>query len=88
MEPRISIITLGVRDLQSSIRFYRDGLGLPLRENGDKIAFFTTVGIWLALYPWSALEEDAQVPEAGEGFSGITLAIMCARKKKRITSCR
>ena len=74
VEPRISIITLGVRDLQRSIRFYRDGLGLPMRENGDEIAFFTTSGTWLALYPWSALAKDALVDGEGEGFSGVTLA--------------
>ena len=40
MEPRISIITLGVSDLDRSIRFYRDGLGFPKREGFDAIAFF------------------------------------------------
>jgi catechol 2,3-dioxygenase-like lactoylglutathione lyase family enzyme len=74
MDPRISIITLGVSDLQKSIRFYRDGLGLPMRENGDQIAFFITKGTWLALYPWSALADDAQVPAAGQGFRGFSLA--------------
>ena len=33
MEPRISIVTLGVSDLSRSVRFYRDGLGLPLSED-------------------------------------------------------
>jgi hypothetical protein len=74
MDPRISIITLGVSDLQRSIRFYRDGLGLPMKENGDQIAFFTTMGTWLALYPWEALAEDAQVDAEGSGFRGFALA--------------
>jgi hypothetical protein len=74
MDPRISIITLGVSDLQRSIRFYRDSLGLPMRENGDQIAFFTTIGTWLALYPREALAEDAQVDAEGSGFRGFTLA--------------
>jgi hypothetical protein len=34
MKPHITMITLGVADLDSSIRFYRDGLGLPLKEIG------------------------------------------------------
>ena len=51
MEPRISIITLGVADLAASIRFHRDGLGLPMREGGDGIAFFETKGTWLAALP-------------------------------------
>ena len=45
MEPRISIITLGVSDLQRSLQFYRDGLGLPTTWTGDKgIVFFQTQG--------------------------------------------
>ena len=74
MEPRISIITLGVSDLARSIAFYRDGLGLPMRENGDAIAFFETKGTWLALFPRQALAADAKVDEAGSGFPSFTLA--------------
>jgi catechol 2,3-dioxygenase-like lactoylglutathione lyase family enzyme len=75
MEPRISIITLGVSDLARSVRFYRDGLGLPLREgSGDEIAFFETRGTWLALFPRQALAEDAAVSADGAGFPGFTLA--------------
>ena len=74
MEPRISIITLGVADLAASVRFYRDGLGLPMREGGDGIAFFETKGTWLALFPREALAADATVPADGSGFRGLTLA--------------
>ena len=74
MEPRISIITLGVADLAASVRFYRDGLGLPMREGGDEIAFFETKGTWLALFPREALAADATVPADGAGFRGFTLA--------------
>ncbi len=75
MEPRISIITLGVSDLARSIAFYRDGLGLPLRDEGsDAIAFFETKGTWLALFPREALAADAKVDEAGSGFPAFTLA--------------
>lgn len=74
MEPRISIVTLGVADLEASRRFYRDGLGLPLREGSDDIAFFETAGSWLGLYPRELLAEDAQVDAAGSGFRGVTLA--------------
>lgn len=77
MEPRISIITLGVADLERSFHFYRDGLKLPTTrspENG--IVFFQTNGIALALYPYQDLADDIG-PEWGEPrskFSGITLA--------------
>ena len=75
MEARISIITLGVTDLPRSVRFYRDGLNLPLvYEDVDDIAFFDLGGTRLALYPRAALAEDVGVPAEGSGFSGVTLA--------------
>lgn len=74
MEPRISLITLGVADLERSVRFYRDGLGLPQREGPDGIAFFETRGTWLSLYPRKALAEDATLSAEGSGFPGFALA--------------
>ncbi len=76
MEPRISIITLGVTDLPRSIEFYRNGLGLPIRheEDTESIAFFELRGTWLSLYPRAALADDVGVPTEGSGFSGVTLA--------------
>ncbi|MFQ6026487.1 MAG: VOC family protein [Dehalococcoidia bacterium] len=75
MEPRISIITLGVSDLARSVQFYREGLGLPEREEGgDEIAFFETRGTWLALFPREALAEDAGVPPGNGGSPNFTLA--------------
>ena len=75
MEPRISIITLGVSDLPRSVKFYRDGLGLTLYdENTESIAFFQNKGTWLALYPRAALAADVGIPTEGSGFSGVTLA--------------
>jgi len=75
MEPRISIITLGVSDLARSVEFYRDGLGLVLYdENTESIAFFQNKGTWLALYPREALAADVGIATDGSGFSGVTLA--------------
>ncbi len=74
MEPRISLITLGVSDLERSIRFYRDGLGQPMRDWGPGIAFFETKGTWLALFPRDLLAEDAKRVSEGSGFQGFTLA--------------
>ncbi len=75
MEPRISIITLGVADLPRAIRFYGDGLGWPRSSTGgDEIAFFRTRGVVLALYPRDLLAADANLAETGSGFGGITLA--------------
>ena len=75
MEPRISINTLGVSDLNRSIIFYRDGLGLPTNfKEGENIAFFHLNGTCLALYPSDALAEDACLPSERTRFGGITLA--------------
>ena len=77
IEPQISAITLGVRDLQASYRFYKDGLGLPARRTpSDGIVFFSTTGTKLFLFPYAKLAADAGV--AGEStqrptFSGFTL---------------
>lgn len=77
MEPRVSVITLGVLDLARSYRFYAEGLGLPTtRVPGEGIVFFQTRGTTVALYPYAKLAEDVgpgwDVPRAR--FSGITLA--------------
>ncbi|HWB52814.1 MAG TPA: VOC family protein [Tepidisphaeraceae bacterium] len=77
MEPRISIITLGVSDLERSLRFYRDGLGFPTTWTAERgIIFFQTRGVCLALYPYAALAKDISdaVPPERQKFNGITLA--------------
>ena len=74
MEPRITLVTLGVSDLARAIRFYRDGLGLPQRATPESVAFFEMRGMWLSLYAREALAEDATVSPEGSGFRGFTLA--------------
>jgi len=74
MKPHITLITLGVKDLQRAIEFYQHGLGLPRREGPDGIAFFETTGTMLSLYPRDKLAEDITIPEQGSGFPGFTLA--------------
>lgn len=74
MQPRISMITLGVRDLAQSIHFYEHGLGFPRMESPPSVAFFTLNGTWLGLYGREALADDAQVSPEGTGFAGFTLA--------------
>ncbi|KHF24124.1 lactoylglutathione lyase-like protein [Solemya velum gill symbiont] len=74
MKPRISMITLGVRDLSASIKFYENGLGFPRMESPPEVAFFTLNGTWLGLYGRDALAEDATVPVKGDGFNSFTLA--------------
>jgi catechol 2,3-dioxygenase-like lactoylglutathione lyase family enzyme len=74
MKPRISLVTLGVRDLAAAIAFYEKGLGFPRMESAPEMAFFTLNGTWLGLYGREALAEDATVSSAGEGFAAFTLA--------------
>ena len=74
MKPRISMITLGVRDMARSVRFYEQGLGLPRMDSPPEVAFFTLDGSWLGLYGREALAEDVGVSAAGSGFAGVTLA--------------
>jgi len=77
MEPRISIVTLGVSDLARSYRFYKDGLGLATTgKPEDGIVFFKTLGAVFALFPYSDLAEDVGPDWTGprSKFSGITLA--------------
>ena len=74
MQPRISMITLGVTDMDASIRFYEEGLGFPRLDFGPGVAFFTLNGTWLSLYPREALAEDATVLPEGSGFESFTLA--------------
>jgi catechol 2,3-dioxygenase-like lactoylglutathione lyase family enzyme len=77
MEPRISLITLGVADLERSYRFYKDGLGLPTTRTPDSgIVFFQTSGVTLALFPYSELADDVGPGwnEPRSAFTGITIA--------------
>lgn len=74
MQPRISMITLAVRDLAAAVKFYEQGLGFPRMESPPEVAFFMLNGTWLGLYGRDALAEDAMVPPAGNGFEGFTLA--------------
>ncbi len=77
MEPRLTLITLGVADLPRAVRFYRDGLGWPTTyEDGGPVAFFNTAGTRLGLYPLDHLTADISPelrPSPG-GFGGITIA--------------
>ncbi len=83
MEQRLSIVTLGVADLERSRRFYEDGLGWKRGNSGEEIVFFQVGGAVLALYPRAALAADARVAEPGAGFDGVTLAY-CTRTREEV----
>jgi uncharacterized protein len=74
MKQHVHIITLGVRDLEKSKKFYAETLGWKISRPQEGIVFFQAGGIVLALYPRDLLAEDAMVSPGGSGFSGIALA--------------
>lgn len=73
MKPKISIITLGVKDLDASRTFYES---LGFKRNGDDEGYvlFEMEGTWLGLFPKDKLAEDASVDAASLGSGGVTLA--------------
>ena len=74
MEPRVSLITLGVADLARSRAFY-EKLGFKASSvGGDAIVFFQMGALALSIFPRARLADDANVPAEGGGFRGITLA--------------
>jgi catechol 2,3-dioxygenase-like lactoylglutathione lyase family enzyme len=74
MEPRISIVTLGVDDLERAVAFYEAmGFKAGMKVPGD-VAFFQMGGMLLALWPRAKLAADAGVEDSRPGFSGVTLA--------------
>jgi len=74
MQPRMSMITLGVSDLRRSIAFYENGLGFPRRGQDDDVAFFNLNGTWLGLYGREDLAKDAEVSAEGSGFRAVAIA--------------
>ena len=75
MEQRLTIISLGVRDIQAALRFYRDGLGWKpsSASGGDFVLFVLQGGLGLALYPRDLLAHDSGARDLG-GYGGVTLA--------------
>jgi catechol 2,3-dioxygenase-like lactoylglutathione lyase family enzyme len=62
VEPRVTLVTLGVSDLKRAVAFYRDGLGCPKSDvGGDEVAFFKTGGVVIALFPRESFAAAAGV---------------------------
>jgi catechol 2,3-dioxygenase-like lactoylglutathione lyase family enzyme len=87
MKPRISLITLGVDDLEKSLRFYRDGLGLATQgitgtefEYGAVAFFDLQANLKLALYPRSSLAQDSGLPPGTNGAPAFSLGHNVASK--------
>jgi catechol 2,3-dioxygenase-like lactoylglutathione lyase family enzyme len=82
----VSLLTLGVSDLERAVAFYRDGLGWPKSDvGGDEVAFFKTGGVVIALFPRPSFAADADIDvdhvESG-GFPRISLAHNVAEEEQ------
>ena len=80
MKPRITLITLGVDDLDRAVRFYRDGLGLETQgivgtefEHGAVAFFGLQAGLRLAVWPRASLAHDAGLPPGGRSSTEFSL---------------
>ncbi len=82
MEQRVSLITLGVADLDRSRRFY-EALGWRRGNKDESVVFFQIPGAVFALWSRRLLAEDARVTDTGASFGGITLAYN-ARSKEEV----
>ncbi|HEV8338490.1 MAG TPA: VOC family protein [bacterium] len=80
MKPRITIITIGVDDLKRSLRFYREGLGLPTDgivgeefEHGAVVFFDLRNGLQLALWPRKSIAHDSNLPQTPPSPTEFTI---------------
>ncbi|MFB0827249.1 VOC family protein [Chromobacterium violaceum] len=80
MKPRITLLTLGVDDLERALAFYRDGLGLPGEgivgaefEHGAVVFFELEGGLKLALFPRASLARDAGLPQQPASATELTI---------------
>lgn len=80
MKPRITVITIGVDDLEKSLRFYRDGLGFPTQgiigtefEHGAVAFFDLQAGLKLALWPRKSIAHDAGIPLESPSRTELTI---------------
>jgi catechol 2,3-dioxygenase-like lactoylglutathione lyase family enzyme len=75
MNQHLHILTLGVRDLETSKKFYTETLGWkPSGASNEGITFFQAGGTVLALFRRQELAKDALIDPQGHGFAGFTLA--------------
>ncbi len=81
MKPHITLITLGVDDLERAVAFYRDGLGLATKgivgaefENGAAAFFNLESGLRLALWPRKSLAADSGLPLQAASSTEFSLA--------------
>ena len=90
MRPSVRVITLGVDDLERSLTFYRDGLGLPTDgivgeefEHGAVVFFDLAGGLILALWPTASLSKDANIEASRSRLGAVSMGHI-ARSKEEV----
>ncbi|PBB34801.1 VOC family protein [Mesorhizobium sp. WSM3882] len=80
MKARITVFTLGVDDLEASLKFYRDGLGLPTEgiigrefEHGAVAFFELAGGLKFAIFERASIALDATVPQSSRSPTEFTI---------------
>lgn len=80
MKPRISVVTLGVADLEQSLTFYRDGLGLPTKgivgrefAHGAVAFFDLSGGLKLAIWAQDDIAHDTGLPKQPVSSTAVTI---------------
>jgi hypothetical protein len=80
MKPRINILTIGIADLEKSLTFYRDGLGLKTQgivgtefEHGAVVFIDLQGGMKLALYPRNEIAWDAKISQDKPSATEFTI---------------
>ena len=80
MKPYVTLITLGVDDLERALRFYRDGLGFPTKgivgtefEHGAVAFFDLQPGLKLAVWPRASLAHDTGLPKTPSSATELSL---------------
>jgi catechol 2,3-dioxygenase-like lactoylglutathione lyase family enzyme len=89
MKPRIKVLTLGVSDLQKSLVFYRDGMGLPTDgiigqkfEDGAVVFFHMNDDLILSLYPTTSLAKEAKVEATQARLGAVSIGHIVNSKEE------
>jgi catechol 2,3-dioxygenase-like lactoylglutathione lyase family enzyme len=95
MKPRITVITIGVDDLEESLRFYRNGLGLETEgivgtefEYGTVAFFDLQAGLRLAIWPRESIAHDSGIPVGPSSPTEFTLGHNVSSKEEVDTVMR
>ena len=82
MQQRLSFITLGVKDLETTKNWYKNNFGWTPMKDSDGIVFFKLNSIIFGLFPEDELAEDIHIKNDGAGFKRMSLAINVNSEKE------